>query len=495
LEDFDKDQIEAFLSRWHAIAENDGKDRKQLSERLHQAIADSGAIRELAGNPLLLTMMAILNRNQALPRDRVELYREASRVLLHEWDAHRALPVDKFDRQDKEALLRDLAGTMQAGVGGLAGNLIERGRLVEVFRGFLKGIDIQNPYEMAQTLVSRLTERNFILSYSGADRFSFVHRTFLEFYCASWFVERLQVSQTLTFEALRDEVFEGHWRDEKWHEVLRLIAGMVSVEHAKELIEYLIARPRGRWYEYQNLFLAAGCVAEVRKRSALGGVDETLRRCFTNDVIQNRLPYYARDIEAFVKELGLPGKAIRTVAMVWRSESVSRWLKVLAVGDERVFVKQAAVEEVARGWKEDSGVLEWLKERAVRDEDEDVRQSALGEVVRGWKEEAGTLEWLKGRALGDGGWRVRQAAVEEVTRGWKEDSGTLEWLEERAVRDEDEDVRQTAVGAVARGWTSDSGTLEWLKERAVEDKHEKARHAAVEEVRVVGRRMQRLWSG
>jgi hypothetical protein len=406
-------------------------------------------------------MMAILNRNQALPRDRVELYREASRVLLHEWDAHRALPVDKFDRQDKEALLRDLAGTMQAGVGGLAGNLIERGRLVEVFRGFLKGIDIQNPYEMAQTLVSRLTERNFILSYSGADRFSFVHRTFLEFYCASWFVERLQVSQTLTFEALRDEVFEGHWRDEKWHEVLRLIAGMVSVEHAKELIEYLIARPRGRWYEYQNLFLAAGCVAEVRKRSALGGVDETLRRCFTNDVIQNRLPYYARDIEAFVKELGLPGKAIRTVAMVWRSESVSRWLKVLAVGDERVFVKQAAVEE----------------------------------VVRGWKEEAGTLEWLKGRALGDGGWRVRQAAVEEVTRGWKEDSGTLEWLEERAVRDEDEDVRQTAVGAVARGWTSDSGTLEWLKERAVEDKHEKARHAAVEEVRVVGRRMQRLWSG
>src|ERR1019366_10091091 len=31
---------------------------------------------------------------QELPRDRVELYREASRVLLHEWDASKAFPVD-----------------------------------------------------------------------------------------------------------------------------------------------------------------------------------------------------------------------------------------------------------------------------------------------------------------------------------------------------------------------------------------------------------------
>jgi predicted NACHT family NTPase len=43
-------------------------------ERLRKAINDSKSIAMLAGNPLLLTMMAILNRNQELPRDRVDLY-------------------------------------------------------------------------------------------------------------------------------------------------------------------------------------------------------------------------------------------------------------------------------------------------------------------------------------------------------------------------------------------------------------------------------------
>ncbi|MCZ0902160.1 NTPase, partial [Microcoleus sp. HI-ES] len=57
-----------------------------LLERLQQAIAASNSIRELAGNPLLLTMMAILNRNQELPRFRAKLYEEASKVLLHKWD-------------------------------------------------------------------------------------------------------------------------------------------------------------------------------------------------------------------------------------------------------------------------------------------------------------------------------------------------------------------------------------------------------------------------
>jgi predicted NACHT family NTPase len=36
-------------------------------------------------------MMAILNRNQELPRDRPELYNQASRVLLHQWDVEQKL--------------------------------------------------------------------------------------------------------------------------------------------------------------------------------------------------------------------------------------------------------------------------------------------------------------------------------------------------------------------------------------------------------------------
>ena len=36
-------------------------------------------------------MMAILNRHQELPRDRAELYNQASRILLQQWDMERTL--------------------------------------------------------------------------------------------------------------------------------------------------------------------------------------------------------------------------------------------------------------------------------------------------------------------------------------------------------------------------------------------------------------------
>jgi len=102
LQDLDDEQIKAFMQRWHDLTFADGADKVRKQERLQKAVDDSKAIRELAGNPLLLTMMAILNRNQELPRDRPELYNQASRVLLHQWDVERALVEDQ--RLDPKAI-------------------------------------------------------------------------------------------------------------------------------------------------------------------------------------------------------------------------------------------------------------------------------------------------------------------------------------------------------------------------------------------------------
>ena len=204
IEEFDDIQVRTFLERWHMVAEEDAKERGRLQVQLERALGESRSIRDLAGNPLLLTMMAILNRNQDLPRDRVELYREASRVLLHEWDASRSLPVDTFGRQEKEGLLRELAGSMQKGEAGLAGNLIERSLLLSEFQKYLAGLGVADPFEKARELIHTLTERNFILCYAGADRFAFVHRTFLEYFCARWFVE--QVRQTLSLGTVKEGI-------------------------------------------------------------------------------------------------------------------------------------------------------------------------------------------------------------------------------------------------------------------------------------------------
>ena len=76
------------------------------------------------------------------------------------------------------------------------------------------------------------------------DFFAFMHRTFLEYFCAWEFVWQFKETQTVTIEQLKTEVFGKHWQDESWHEMLRLISGMLEAKFTSEIIEYLIAQKK-----------------------------------------------------------------------------------------------------------------------------------------------------------------------------------------------------------------------------------------------------------
>jgi predicted NACHT family NTPase len=94
-------------------------------------------------------MMAILNRHQELPRDRAELYNQASRILLQQWDMERALTDAKIDPitidyKDKQAILRRVADFMQQNKEGLAGNLIHGDDLENIIKDYLKSVDIND---------------------------------------------------------------------------------------------------------------------------------------------------------------------------------------------------------------------------------------------------------------------------------------------------------------------------------------------------------------
>jgi predicted NACHT family NTPase len=449
LEEFDHLQMLDFLRQWHQIAESDDQERTLMYTRLERALEESPAIRELAGNPLLLTMMAILNRNQELPRSRVALYREASRVLLDDWDAKKALPVSEFDREDKETFLRELAGDMQQADGGLAGNLIEQFRLRRLVQTFLEGLHVQDSHVKAKLLVKQLTERNFILAYAGADRFSFVHRTFLEYYCAAWFVDRFQKKQDLTLEQLKTDVFGPHWKDEKWHEVLRLIAGMVEERKAEELILFLMAQ-NGCNDRLANLMLAAGCLNEVRNRGAIQTTGHALWQRLESEALRFDPPYKYRQWEKFHEVGPTRQAAVRWMALVWKGENARAWLRSTISDDPDWIVRQAAIQELARGWKNDPETLPLLHEHASKDEDNDVRWTAVQELVRGWRDDAGTLPLVQDRARNDEHHEVRQAAIQELARSWKSDPGTLPLLRDRAGKDEDKYVRQQAAEARAR---------------------------------------------
>ncbi len=289
LEDFNSNQIRRFIKKWHQLAlpEESSQVRYETQKRLQTAINDSPAIRQLAGNPLLLTMMAILNRYQKLPSRRIDLYEKATDVLLYQWEIEykkMELTLDDVDLRAKQGMLRDIAYRMQASEKGLKGNIIHRDDLENAIADYyynrLRGKESR---AIAGKIITQLRERNFILSYLGYNCYGFVHRVFFEYFCAMAFVGRFNkrgLEGGLTIEELQEQVFGKHWQDKSWHEVLKLISGKLN-EFVEDVINYLI----GIYEETKDisvLILAQECLNEVNSQVELEDIKNRLLNALQN---------------------------------------------------------------------------------------------------------------------------------------------------------------------------------------------------------------------
>ncbi|PSN10113.1 NTPase [filamentous cyanobacterium CCT1] len=494
LQDLTDEQIAEFIARWHDQTFPEGADKVRKRERLHKAIRESKAIRELAGNPLLLTMMAILNRNQELPRDRPELYNQASRVLLHQWDVERNLIEQKLDPvtidyRDKQAMLRKVAYHMQSGEAGLAGNIISAQDLETILTDFLKSIDIDKPREVARLMIRQLRERNFILCYLGADTYAFVHRTFLEFFAAWAFVWEFKETQTLSFEALLDQAFKVHWHDEDWHEVLRLISGMIDQTFSGRIIDFLLCQDGESSYtqnetRFANLFLAADCYYESRIASLNSDDAEKILKSLIA-----LIPYstISRNEETgtTTTDYGIGSKAVSYIGKLFHEEPDSfDYLKSLLASDSSDFTSLAVVNSITENYRDHPQALLWLKEVAETKEmrlNYRVAPLAVSAIARCWTNESDTLNWLKDIAQSTVWQSVSIMAVQEIGNIYNQNSEIKRWLKESIQSSSSkESLRSAAVQVLAERWKDDPDTLPILKRRAQVDQDNSVRRAAVQ---------------
>lgn len=485
LQDLERKQIQDFIYRWHELTFNDEADKLRKRERLQRGIEASESIAELAGNPLLLTMMAILNRNQELPRDRAELYNQASRVLLHQWDVERALIEDKrldpktIDYKDKQAILRQVACYMQTSEKDLAGNLISAGDLEKILTDYLRTIEFDKPREAARVMINQLRTRNFMLCFLGADYYAFVHRTFLEYFCAWEFVWQFKETQTLTIEELKTEVFGKHCDDQTWHEVLQLIIGMIEPKFAGEIIEYLI-KLDGEGKEFSNLFLAADCLLEMGNRKIMTLVDAQLYNRVKKLINYTHYDYIydsegnlydeVRGQDEIKVEREINIKAIVKIAEVWKEHpDILSMLKKVAINDGDDIVQYVAVITLAKNFKDDPDTLLWLKTEPMEHGGEVNCQAAVDAVARYFKDDTETLPWLKTIASEDAYDFTRCQAVKALARHFKENLDTLPFLMQRAKTDDLWSVRCEAVQELARGWRDEPNMFEFFYDIAVND--------------------------
>ncbi|MEU0646087.1 HEAT repeat domain-containing protein [Streptomyces umbrinus] len=284
LEDLPAQQIESFIRRWYSAAHpEEPAEAARLAERLNSAVRGFPSVAELAGNPLLLTILASIGLGATIPRDRREVYRRAVDVLTGRWDRdakHLPLPrqdhsdvaaaIDELDAGLLQELLERLARRLQAGAGkAQTGTLISRTDLRAMISDYVT--DMNYPPHVARivahAMVDRLHERAFLLHPYGAGMYGFVHRTFLEYLAARDLSQRY-TAREWDPEQLIDMLAERA-TDPAWHEVILLFVGQISrqaeAEHAA-FIARLLAMHRRRPVDRGELLeLAIRVLAEAHR--------------------------------------------------------------------------------------------------------------------------------------------------------------------------------------------------------------------------------------
>ncbi|MFE4311049.1 HEAT repeat domain-containing protein [Streptomyces sp. NPDC056891] len=286
LQDLDREQIGAFAGQWFALACPDDPDQaRKLIERVTTAVDASSSVRELAGNPLILTILAIIGRRRELPRDRRTVYEHAVDVLVEHWDPSKYLKDRQVEEhlpylgpEDKRELLRLIARQMQEGHGGISGNHIAGPDLLKSFEEYVKdryALPPDRAATAARVMLDQFRHRNFVLSRYGGEIYGFVHRTFLEYLAATDLAHRFNHERSLSEEDLQD-LFAVKVHDPTWHEILLLLVGLLDERFVAGVIDRLlapraIAVPIGSRGDgaFAEVAFVARCLAEVRRLGAL----------------------------------------------------------------------------------------------------------------------------------------------------------------------------------------------------------------------------------
>jgi len=305
--DFSLADVEQFLTNWHRLiatglmGSGPGAEAyaAEQTRQLMQAVQANERIRELAINPLMLTVIAMVHRDRVkLPDRRAELYAEAVDVLLGKWEEAKGvqqaeiIPGQAFDAGDKRLMLQQIALHMHR----QQAKEIDVEALRELLQARFKDRlgDPQAATRAGRRFIDVIRERTGLLVARGEGIYAFSHLTFQEYLAALGLVAR----DSYLEDALA--VIAEPW----WHEVILLAAGYLSTqsqERTSRLVQAIAAR-RDRSQPYRNLVLAAECLRDVGPGRVAGGLRESVLGRLRQGV-EAPAPVYTR----WLKSMGARG--------------------------------------------------------------------------------------------------------------------------------------------------------------------------------------------
>ncbi|HEY9295814.1 MAG TPA: NACHT domain-containing protein, partial [Phormidium sp.] len=215
--EFDNQQIADFSNKWFQIKD------PEKADKFIQRLRENQSIRELASNPLLLTLLCLVFEESAeFPSNRSELYKEGLDVMLKKWDAKRNIEREqvykKLSLQRKEDLLSQIAlTTFERGDYFFKQKEVEK-HIVDYIRNIPNvSTDLEELQLDSEAVLKSIEAQHGLLVERAKSIYSFSHLTFQEYFTAKKVVES-PASQAL--EQL--ENLTNHIAKKRWHEVFLL---------------------------------------------------------------------------------------------------------------------------------------------------------------------------------------------------------------------------------------------------------------------------------
>ncbi|MFE6774574.1 NACHT domain-containing protein [Streptomyces sp. NPDC057702] len=340
--------LAAFVRQWHQAVRELGdelpipvEEVPRYEQALLASLKDRAHLQSLAGTPLLAAMLCAmhLNRGRQLPRDRMELYRNALHTLVHERDADRNVPsaVDStLSLGDKLVILRDLAWRLsdnnrsEIDVAKAAGYVSAKLRTMR----HLDALD-------GEQVLEQLRHRSGILRSPAQGRLDFVHRTFQEYLAAKEATEEDRIGNLV-----------GRAHLDLWRETLIMVAGHATTRQREELLGGILDRAEREPRHARRLrLLAASCQETLPAMSEelAGRVDQAVKRVLPARrmtdppalaaVGTSLLRWLPRSLAGLTEKSA--AQTVRTVALIGGEEALA--LLEGYVGDERGGVVEAFI--------------------------------------------------------------------------------------------------------------------------------------------------------
>jgi len=232
---FDDEQIEEYVRKWYKQEESNNEIREA---EISQFLSEINYLdEELVENPLLLSLIVILYRNNLkMPESKLDIYQSCTKTLVDKWDSQKNLKIDldKEIYKRKDIIFSDLAFWQYKQLSGSNTNISYSRVKKEVENSLVNRLKIANEYnsgDLAEKFLNYAQKRSIYFENS------FTHKTFLEYYTAYWIYSNFEKKHKIDE---RNSLILKYIDNSSWFIVLELLVNLIDKDQADtEIIDSL----------------------------------------------------------------------------------------------------------------------------------------------------------------------------------------------------------------------------------------------------------------